>query len=132
MLGADGQVVAVDPIGVIFNPATLYEVPHMFIAAYMVTGFLLASVYAVGLLRGRTDRYVRLGFAIPFAIAAIVAPVQVVVGDVAARAVLEDQPAKFAAMELIGRPAPTNPRRSAASSSTARWSAGLAIPAWPR
>ena len=73
---AAGKVVAVDPIGVIFNPATWYEVPHMFLAAYMVTGFLLASVYAVALLRGRADRYVRLGFVIPFAIAAIAAPLQ--------------------------------------------------------
>jgi cytochrome d ubiquinol oxidase subunit I len=98
---ATGKVVAVDPIAVIFNPATWYEVPHMFLAAYMVTGFLLASVYAVALLRGRTDRYVRLGFVIPFAIAAIATPLQGVVGDFAARAVMVDQPAKFASMELV-------------------------------
>ncbi len=101
VLAPNGEVVAVDPIGVILNPATWYEVPHMFIAAYMVTGFLLASVYAVGLLRGSVDRYVRLGFALPFVIAAIAAPVQVAVGDVAARGVMADQPAKFAAIELI-------------------------------
>ncbi len=106
---AAGKVVAVDPIGVVFNPATWYEVPHMFLAAYMVTGFLLASVYAVGLLRGRTDRYVRLGFAIPFVIAAVAAPLQVVVGDVAARGVMADQPAKFAAMELIVTTGPGQP-----------------------
>ena len=101
VLGSDGRVAAVTPIEVIFNRATFYEVPHMLLAAYMVTGFLLASVYAVGLLRGHTDRYVRLGFLIPFVLAAVAAPVQVAVGDVAARGVLEDQPAKFAAMELI-------------------------------
>jgi cytochrome d ubiquinol oxidase subunit I len=101
VLGPTGQLVAVDPVGVIFNPATWYEVPHMFIAAYMVVGFLLASVYAVGLLRGSRDRYVRLGFVVPFVIAAILAPLQVVVGDVAARGVMTDQPAKFASMELI-------------------------------
>jgi cytochrome d ubiquinol oxidase subunit I len=101
VLDAAGKVAAVTPIDVIFNRATFYEVPHMLLAAYMVTGFLLASVYAVGLLRGHTDRYVRLGFLIPFVLAAVAAPVQVAVGDVAARGVLEDQPAKFAAMELI-------------------------------
>ena len=106
---ATGKVVAVDPIGVIFNPATWYEVPHMLLAAYMVTGFLLASVYAVAMLRGRADRYVRLGFAIPFVIAAVVAPLQVVVGDVAARGVMADQPAKFAAMELIITTGPHQP-----------------------
>ena len=92
---------AVTPLEVIFNRTTVYEVPHMLLAAYMVTGFLLASVYALGLLRGHTDRYVRLGFLIPFVLAAVAAPVQVAVGDIAARGVLEDQPAKFAAMELI-------------------------------
>jgi len=106
---AAGKVVAVDPLGVIFNPATWYEVPHMFLAAYMVTGFLLASVYAVALLRGRTDRYVRLGFTIPFVIAAVAAPVQVMVGDVAARGVMADQPAKFASIELIVTTGPNQP-----------------------
>jgi cytochrome d ubiquinol oxidase subunit I len=109
VLGPDGRVASVQPFDVIFNGATWYEVPHMLLAAYLVTGFLLASVYAVGLLRGHADRYVRLGFAIPFAVAAIAAPVQVFVGDVAARAVFEDQPAKFAAMELITTSGPNQP-----------------------
>jgi cytochrome bd ubiquinol oxidase subunit I len=109
VLGPDGRVAAVDALAVIFNRATWYEVPHMFLAAYLVTGFLLASVYAVGLLRGHRDRYVRLGFAIPFVVAALAAPIQVTVGDFAARAIFEDQPAKFAAMELITRTGPNQP-----------------------
>ncbi len=109
VLGADGRVAAVTPIDVIFNRATFYEVPHMLLAGYMVTGFLLASVYALGLLRGHRDRYVRLGFLIPFVLAAAAAPLQVAVGDVAARAVLADQPAKFAAMELIVVSGPRQP-----------------------
>jgi cytochrome d ubiquinol oxidase subunit I len=108
-VGADGRVATVDPIAVVLNRATWYEVPHMILAAYMVTGFLVASVYAVGLLRGTRDRYVRLGFALPFAVAAIAAPVQVVVGDVAARGVMTDQPAKFAAMELVTTTGPNQP-----------------------
>ena len=109
VLGPDGRVAEVDALAVIFNRATFYEVPHMLLAAYLVTGFLLASVYALGMLRGHRDRYVRLGFAIPFVVAAIAAPLQVAVGDVAARAVFEDQPAKFAAMELITRSGPNQP-----------------------
>lgn len=96
-----GRIVSVDPWAVIFNPATGYEVPHMVLAAYMVTGFLVAGVYAVGMLRGRRDRYHRLGFAIPFATGAVAAPAQVVVGDVAARQIARQQPVKFAAMELV-------------------------------
>jgi cytochrome d ubiquinol oxidase subunit I len=100
-LAADGSVTHVDPLSAIFNPATRYEVPHMILAAYMVSGFLAASVYAVGLLRGRRDRYHRLGLAIPFAVAALATPVQLLVGDTAARAIADDQPAKFAAMEYV-------------------------------
>jgi cytochrome d ubiquinol oxidase subunit I len=100
-LDAAGRVTNVRPLEVLFNGATGYEFFHMLLAAYMVTGFLLASVYAVGMLRGRRDRYHRLGFIIPFTVAAIATPVQLFVGDTAARAVADDQPAKFAGFECI-------------------------------
>jgi cytochrome d ubiquinol oxidase subunit I len=99
----NGVITSVDPWAVLFNSATGYEVPHMILAAYMVAGFLVAGVYAVGLLRGRRDRYHRLGFLIPFITGAIAAPIQLVVGDVAAREVARQQPMKFAAMELVDR-----------------------------
>jgi cytochrome d ubiquinol oxidase subunit I len=55
------------------------------------------------MLRGRRDRYHRLGFLIPFWTGAVAAPIQIVVGDVLARKVSEQQPVKFAAMELVDR-----------------------------
>jgi cytochrome d ubiquinol oxidase subunit I len=100
-LGPDGRVATVEPIDVIFNTSTFHEFVHMWVAAYIVTGFLVASVYAVAMLRGRRDRYHRVGFLIPFTVAAVFAPIQVVVGDFAARDVFEDQPVKFAAMECV-------------------------------
>src|SRR4051795_9745565 len=105
-LDAAGNVTNVRPFEVLFNPATGYEFFHMWLAAYMVTGFLIASVYAVGMLRGRRDRYHRLGFVIPFTIAAIATPIQLFVGDTAARAVADDQPAKFAGFECIYKGGP--------------------------
>ncbi|HEX5984284.1 MAG TPA: cytochrome ubiquinol oxidase subunit I, partial [Solirubrobacterales bacterium] len=84
-LNAAGKVVDTDPWQVLFNPATGYEVPHMILAAYMVTGFLVASIYAVGMLKGRRDRVHRLGLLIPLTIACLVTPVQLFVGDIAAR-----------------------------------------------
>jgi cytochrome bd ubiquinol oxidase subunit I len=96
-----GEVTHVEPLKVIFNPAVPYEVPHMILAAYLVTGFLVASVYAVGMLRGRRDRYHRLGLLIPLTVAAIATPIQFAVGDTAARAIANDQPIKFAAMECV-------------------------------
>jgi cytochrome bd ubiquinol oxidase subunit I len=100
-LDASGHVTDVKPLEVIFNPAAGYEFFHMWLAAYMVVGFLVASVYAVGMLRGKRDRYHRLGFIIPFTVAAIATPIQLFVGDTAARAVADDQPAKFAGFECI-------------------------------
>jgi cytochrome d ubiquinol oxidase subunit I len=96
-----GNVTKVEPLKVIFNPAVPYEVPHMILAAYLVTGFLVASVYAVGMLRGRRDRYHRLGLLIPLTVASIATPIQFAVGDTAARAIAKDQPIKFAAMECV-------------------------------
>jgi cytochrome bd ubiquinol oxidase subunit I len=100
-LDAAGNVTDVKPLEVLFNNATGYEFFHMFLAAYMVTGFILASIYAVGMLRGRRDRYHRIGLIVPLTVAAIAAPIQLFVGDTAARAVADDQPAKFAGMECI-------------------------------
>jgi cytochrome d ubiquinol oxidase subunit I len=100
-LDAAGKVVDTEPLEVLFNPATGYEVPHMILAAYMVTGFLVASIYAVGMLKGRRDRLHRLGLLIPLTIACIATPIQLFVGDTAAREVADHQPAKFAGMECI-------------------------------
>ncbi|MCW2599708.1 MAG: putative cytochrome d ubiquinol oxidase subunit [Frankiales bacterium] len=96
-----GRVVDVRPLEVFFNRAFWYEFLHMFLAAYIVAGFVVAAVYAVGLLRGRRDRYHRVGFLIPFTIAAVVTPVQVLVGDLVAREVFHREPVKFAAMEAL-------------------------------
>jgi len=97
----NGQVTQIEPWQVFFNHASAYETPHMILAAYMVSGFLAASIYAAGILRGRRDRYHFTGFAIPFAVAAVLTPVQLIVGDTAARAVAADQPTKFAAIEYV-------------------------------
>jgi cytochrome bd ubiquinol oxidase subunit I len=100
-LNAAGDVVSVDPLAVIFNDAMPLQAAHMLVAAYMVGGFMVASVYAAAMLRGRRDRYHYLGFVIPFTLAAIVTPVQMGVGDSLARWVYTEQPTKFAAIELV-------------------------------
>jgi cytochrome d ubiquinol oxidase subunit I len=105
-LNAAGKVIDTDPLEVLFNPATSYEVPHMILAAYMVAAFLVASIYAVGMLKGRRDRLHRLGLLIPLTIGLIATPIQLFVGDTAARAVADHQPAKFAGMECIQETGP--------------------------
>jgi cytochrome bd ubiquinol oxidase subunit I len=97
----NGRVVDVRPLEVIFNDAFWYETLHMVLAAYIVAGFMVAGVYAAGWLKGRRDRYHRIGFILPFTVAAAVMPVQILVGDLAAREVFHREPAKFAAIEAL-------------------------------
>jgi cytochrome bd ubiquinol oxidase subunit I len=95
-----GQVVDVHPLTALFANSFLWpELLHMYIAGYIVTGFLLAGAYAVGRLRGRWGRYERTALAIPLTIAALASPVQVLVGDWVGRDVAQAQPVKLAALE---------------------------------
>jgi cytochrome d ubiquinol oxidase subunit I len=108
-MDAAGRVTDVDVWDVLFNNAVKYEFPHMYVAALVAAGFLVASPYAVGMLRGRRDRYHRLGFLIPFTIGAVAIPIQMAVGDTTARSIYNDQPIKFAALELNWTTGPDKP-----------------------
>src|SRR6202162_5393363 len=95
-----GKVVDVDPLKALFGNTYLWhELVHMYIAGYIVSGFVVAAAYAFARLRGRWGRYERTAIAIPLTIAALAAPVQVLVGDWAGREVATNQPIKLAAME---------------------------------
>jgi len=100
---AGGRIRDVRPVSVFFNRAFWYESLHMLLAAYIVAGFIVASVYAVGMLKGRRDRYHRLGLLIPLTVAAAVMPAQILVGDTIARQVFSQEPSKFASIELLPR-----------------------------
>ncbi|MFF4755018.1 cytochrome ubiquinol oxidase subunit I [Streptomyces sp. NPDC002514] len=99
----DGRVTDVFPGKVFFNGAFWWEMVHMLLASYIVAGFMVAGVYAWGLLKGRRDRYHRLGFLVPFTVGAIAMPLQFLVGDTIARQVFDREPAKFAAIEMVPR-----------------------------
>lgn len=96
----DGEVTDVDPWAVLFNSQALMQMLHMWVAAYMVAGFCVAGVYAVGMLRGRRDAHHRLGFMVPFVFATVAALAQPVVGHLLGDGLAERQPAKLAAFEL--------------------------------
>ena len=96
----DGEVVDVDPWRAMFNDLVVLQFGHMWIAAYMVVGFCVAGVYAVGMLRGRRDAHHRLGFLVPFAFATVAALVQPFVGHLLGGNLGDRQPAKLAAFEL--------------------------------
>jgi cytochrome d ubiquinol oxidase subunit I len=98
------RVTEVHPWSALFGNSYLWhELVHMYIAGYMVTGFLVAGAYAVARLRGRWGRYERTAFVIPLTVAALASPVQVLVGDWAGRVVAEQQPVKLAAFEGLGQ-----------------------------
>lgn len=96
----NGKVTNVDPLAVIFNHAMWAQFLHMFVAAYMVTGFVVAAVYAVGMRRGRVDHRHRLGVLVPLAFASVAALVQPMIGHIAGMRLATEQPAKLAAMDL--------------------------------
>ena len=98
-LDPSGKVINTDPVGAMFGPSTWPQFFHMYMAAFMVTGFAVAAVYAVAMLRGRRDAYHRYGLLIPLTVAAIASPIQIGIGDWAANTVAENQPVKLAAME---------------------------------
>jgi cytochrome d ubiquinol oxidase subunit I len=96
----DGRAVDVHAWSALFgNPFLWHEWVHMYFAGYIVAGFLIASFYAWGYLRGRRGRYQRTALTIALTAAAVMAPVQIVVGDWAAREVANKQPVKLAAIE---------------------------------
>jgi cytochrome d ubiquinol oxidase subunit I len=95
-----GKVVDVHPLRALFANSFLWpELLHMYIAGYIVAGFLIAGAYAVGRLRGKWGRYERTALAIPLTIAALASPVQVLVGDWVGRDIAKSQPVKLAALE---------------------------------
>src|SRR5437773_318278 len=95
-----GKAVDVHPFKALFeNSYFWHELIHMYLAGYIVTGFLLAGAYAVLRLRGRWGRYEQTALAIPLTVAALAAPVQVLVGDWNGREVARYQPTKLAAFE---------------------------------
>jgi cytochrome bd ubiquinol oxidase subunit I len=99
-----GRAVDVHPFSALFgNPYLWHELVHMYIAAYIVAGFLVAGAYSYARLRGRFGRYERTALAIPLTIAALASPVQVLVGDWAARDVATHQPVKLPAIEGLAK-----------------------------
>ena len=100
----NGRAVDVEPWEALFGNGHLWpELTHMYFAGYIVAGFVVAAAYAWGWLKGRRGRYERIALAVPLTIAALAAPVQIVIGDWIARRITDDQPIKLAAIEGLGQ-----------------------------
>ncbi|WP_030766372.1 cytochrome ubiquinol oxidase subunit I [Streptomyces sp. NRRL F-2664] len=100
-LDSAGNPVDVNIWKAIFTPMFGPQYWHFVVAMLLTAGYVVAGVYAVGWLRGRRDHYHRLGFTVPFTVAAVATPIQFFLGDCIARKVFREQPVKFAAMEIV-------------------------------
>src|SRR5207245_4850069 len=87
----DGRVTKIDPIAAMLNPASLQQVIHMTLAAYVATGFIVAAVHAFFLLRDRRNVFHRRAIGIPRAGAAGGITLQLLSGNLIARKVHERQ-----------------------------------------
>ncbi len=83
----------------IFNPAFPTHIIHMLLASYETTAFVVAGISAFFILRGQHLPFYKRSLALALILAALAAPLQVVVGDFKGLSVAEHQPAKLAAME---------------------------------
>jgi cytochrome bd ubiquinol oxidase subunit I len=125
----NGRAVDVHPLAALFGNSFLWnELIHMYVAAYIVAGFLLAAPYAIGRLRGKWGRYERTALAIPLTIAAIASPVQMLVGDWVARDVATTQPIKLAAIEGLAHTTKGAPEHLLGWYTNGHVKFGIAIP----
>ncbi|CAN7701690.1 cytochrome ubiquinol oxidase subunit I (plasmid) [Aminobacter sp. NyZ550] len=84
---------------IIFSPVVWVRFPHMLLAAYVTSAFCIAATGAWHLLRGRFKAEARVMLRMALGLAALLVPVQLVIGHLVGDYVHDKQPAKFAAIE---------------------------------
>lgn len=94
-----GQFIPQDWWAAIFNPSFPYRLVHTLFAAYLTTAFAVGGVGAYHLLKDRSNEGSRIMFSMAMWMAAILAPLQIIAGDLHGLNTFEHQPAKIAAME---------------------------------
>lgn len=97
----DGVAFPVDWLAIIFNPSFPYRLSHMLVASGLTAAFLVAGISAYRLLKGDDKKAPKLTLKIALTVAAILAPVQIFLGDMHGLNTVEHQPQKIAAMEGI-------------------------------
>jgi cytochrome d ubiquinol oxidase subunit I len=98
-MSPDGRFLPADWVAIIFNPSFPYRLVHMVIASYLSVAFVVGAVGAYHLLRDRQNQAARTMFGMAMWMAALVAPLQIVAGDMQGLNTRQYQPAKIAALE---------------------------------
>lgn len=91
----------VDWLAIIFNPSMPYRLAHMLVASGLTAAFLIAGISAYRLLKGDHKPAPRLALKVAVYAAAILIPLQILLGDMHGLNSLEHQPAKIAAVEAV-------------------------------
>jgi cytochrome d ubiquinol oxidase subunit I len=99
----DGEIIAGSWLEVMFNPSFPYRLAHMLIASGITAAFLVAGLSAWRMLKAPGDEAARKTLRFGAHVAAVLVPIQVVVGDLHGLNTFEHQPAKVAAMEAQWR-----------------------------
>ena len=97
----NGQAHVTSWFEVIFNPSFPYRMTHMLIASGLTGSFLLAGISAYRWLKNDRSKEVMAALRTGVLVAAVLIPVQIVVGDLHGLNTLKYPPAKLAAMEGI-------------------------------
>ena len=97
----DGVLIAGSWLAVIFNPSFPYRMTHMLLASGITACFVVAGLSAWRLLRAADDPSAQKTLRFATHVAAVLVPIQVVVGDLHGLNTLEHQPAKIAAVEAL-------------------------------
>ena len=97
----DGELIAGSWLAVIFNPSFPYRLTHMLLASGITSVFLVAGLSAWRLLRSPHDPSAQKALRFAVHVAAVLVPIQIVVGDLHGLNTLEHQPAKIAAVEAL-------------------------------
>ncbi len=95
----DGQYLNIDPIKAMFNDAWFSQALHMSVAAFVSTGFAVAGVHALMILKGKNIGFHSKAFKIAAIFGTVAACLQPISGDISAKDVAKRQPEKLAAME---------------------------------
>lgn len=98
---SEGKLIAGNWWAVIFNPSFPYRFVHMLVASGLTASFLVAGLSAWRLLRAPGDSAAGKALRAAALCAAVLAPLQVFVGDQHGLNTLEHQPAKIAAIEAL-------------------------------
>lgn len=97
----DGEPVNIDPVAAMFNPAAFEQTLHMTIASFLATGFAVAAIHTALLRREPESEFHRKAVGIALSVATVAAILQPISGDISARFLADNQPAKLAAIESL-------------------------------